>query len=518
MCASFCQQRYKHLKNFLHFCSAKIVIPLLIIAFCFSASQALAINASKFLQDVIEKIKKNYVEEVDEEKLIDGALEGMLPSLDPHSVYLNPANFHHSNEVMRGELGGIGVELMADHNLLRVVSPYENGPAFEAGIRTNDVITSVNGKNIADIAGGIPSAIDELRGAPGSVVKMEVIKEDGRVVEYQITRKVIKMQSVSVKLLANQSIAYIKIERFDSKTADSVQKEFGNLRKMAGKPLDGIILDLRWNPGGLLMQAVDVVDLFLSDRDIVSVRGRDKDSHITYHANEGDISDGIPIVVITNAGTASAGEIVAGALQDNKRALILGVKTFGKGSVQKSIPLPNGGALRLTTDLYYTPSGRTIQAIGIIPDIVVEEAVVNPVRSKDKIVSEASLKGHIIAKVHSSNAKDVKNNNLVHKESYGNKVDQNAQNTVRIQKKNPQRGGNINTAGFIETVIGDETHDFQLMRAIDIIKGMVLLKVTGEGLGADVSRETNREDNSKVTYASHGDSEDDKDQGDGEDE
>lgn len=438
------------------------VCPFIIVQQLTTVQYALASDSAAFLSDVIKQIEANYVKKVDDNVLIEGALEGMLPALDPHSMYLNPKSLREISNAASGEFCGIGVELIADHGALRVISPYENSPAFDVGIRANDIIVGIDGKSVVDIEGGPYGAIEKLRGENGTVVTLTVLKESGQIVEYKVIRTTIKIQSVNVKLLANKTIAYIKIKYFNEQTARSIQRELENLKKIPNIHLDGLIIDLRWNPGGPLDQAIGVADLFLDDVDIVSVRGREEDSQITYHSNEGDISENLPIVVITNSGTASASEIVASAMQDNRRALILGTRTFGKGSVQNIIPLSNGGAMKLTTDLYYTPSGKAIQAIGITPDIVVEEAVVNRVHREIDAISESSLKHHIAA-----------SKNYRSDEANANHVSSSGSNN-----KDLERGMNAKSresTALVEKAIGDESQDFQLMRAIDTIKGMSLL-------------------------------------------
>ena len=450
--------------------SSKLLSYFVIVSIFYltSTNISFAVSTGEFLQDIITKIKANYVREVDEKKLIDSALSGMLGSLDPHSAYLDAKTFNENKDIIQGEFSGIGAELIFEQNALRIISPYKDSPAFRVGIRPNDVIVAINGKNISEIEGGAHKAVEELKGAVGSVVLLKVLKRDGKIRDYKIVREMVKIPSVNVKLVSNKSIAYINIKSFNGNTAISVQKEFENLKKMANNKLDGIIFDLRWNGGGLLNQAVEVVDLFLNDSDIVSVRGNDKEEDISYHSNEGDISFGLPIVVIINSGTASAGEIVAGAFQDNKRALILGTKSFGKGSIQRIIPLSNGGALKLTSYMYYTPNGNEIQAMGIMPDIVVEEAIVYPVQSTS-VISEASLKGHIIPE--SNQIRDDKAQNKI-------KQQEEVQNHLQMNQKEQKSASDIKEVIdlTLEKITGEEGKDFQLMRAIDTIKGMSLYK------------------------------------------
>jgi carboxyl-terminal processing protease len=424
-----------------------------------------AADAMDFLRDVTKQIKENYIKEVDEKVLINGALEGMLPALDPHSAYLDPQNYRAMRNIARGEFGGIGVELFLERGMLKVISPYENGPAFRAGIKVNDVIVGVNGQDISEMEGGMFQALQELRGPVGRAVTLKVAREDGQLLDFRMVREIMNIQSVHVKSLANGTVAYMKIKHFNGKTASAVQTEFANLRRQSSN-LRGLILDLRWNPGGVLDQAVGVTDLFLSDKDIVFVRGRDKEAQITYHANEGDISNGMPIVVLINTGTASAGEIVAGALQDNKRAIILGMKSFGKGSVQRLIPLSNGGALKLTTDLYYTPGGRTIQAHGVVPDIVVEEAIVTSIKEREWL-SEDKLKGHIIPK-----SGETALSASPHRDNFQKGVDGGDSKNIKVRN-----GGITDDKKYeLNKVAGNEQKDFQLMRAIDTLNGMNLYK------------------------------------------
>ncbi len=346
------------------------------------------------LWQVITYIKKEYVNPVDDNKLMEAALDGMLASLDPHSAFLNQKEFNEIKVKLNGEFGGLGIEVITEHRLIKVITPYEGSPAFEAGIKIGDYITAIDGQLVKGM--NMSEAIEKMRGQPNTKVRLNIYREaTGENLELTATRKVIKVNNVKTEKL-DGDIAYINVRNFHNKTAENIANHYNSLQQSNQRPFKGVILDLRWNPGGALEQAKEVADLFLSKGDIVSVRGRNNVIMYSFHAKQDDIANGLPMVVLINGGSASASEIVAGALQDNKRAIIVGTKSFGKGSVQTVVDLPNGAALKLTTALYYTPNGRSIQAEGIMPDIILEEAAVQPVEMK-QITSESSLPQHLPA-------------------------------------------------------------------------------------------------------------------------
>jgi carboxyl-terminal processing protease len=320
--------------------------------------------------DVFERVRNDYVDEVSDDTLIESAINGMLTALDPHSNYLNAKNFTDMKVQTRGEFGGLGIEVSMENGLIKVVSPIDDTPAARAGLKPGDFITHLNGAPVQGLT--LPEAVEKMRGPENSEVTLRIRRAGRDPFDVKLVRAKIKIQSVRSHLEGN--IAYIRITSFTEQTDVGLAAAMKNLKQQAGVKLVGVILDLRNNPGGLLDQAVAVTDAFLEKGEIVSTRGRRPDDAQRYNAHPGDITGGLPMVVLINGGSASASEIVAGALQDHHRAILVGTRTFGKGSVQTIIPLPGHGAMRLTTARYYTPSGRSIQAKGIDPDIVVEAA------------------------------------------------------------------------------------------------------------------------------------------------
>ena len=321
--------------------------------------------------DVFERVRAEYVEGTTDEQLIESAINGMLTSLDPHSSYLNRKSFQDMQVQTRGEFGGLGIEVTMENGLIKVVSPIDETPAFRAGLQPGDLIIQLNGEAVMGLS--LNEAVEKMRGPVGSDIKVTVRRgEAGEPFEVTLTRAVIKVQSVRYR--TEGDIGYIRITSFNEQTQQGLEKAIASIQQQLGDKLKGYVLDLRNNPGGLLDQAVSVSDTFLEKGEIVSTRGRKAEEGTRYNAKPGDLAKGLPVVVLVNGGSASASEIVAGALQDHKRALVLGTQSFGKGSVQTIIPLPGHGAMRLTTARYYTPSGKSIQALGITPDIEVHPA------------------------------------------------------------------------------------------------------------------------------------------------
>ena len=317
--------------------------------------------------EVMERAKATYVEEVTDKQLIEAAINGMLTSLDPHSSYLNEKDFKYMNEQTSGKFGGLGIEITMEQGLVKIVSPIDDTPAFKAGLKPGDYITNIDGETIIGMT--LNEAVEKMRGKPGTKVKLTIRRLNEKPFDVTLKREEIKTQSVKSDI--KDDVLYIRIGSFSEDVDKDVKKAFEKAKKNRKEPLKGIVLDVRNNPGGLLDQAVAVSSLFLDQGEIVSTRARNEEDTIRYSAKGKDITEGLPIVVLINNGSASASEIVAGALQDHKRAVVLGEKSFGKGSVQTVVPLGNEGAMRLTTARYYTPSGRSIQATGIEPDIVV---------------------------------------------------------------------------------------------------------------------------------------------------
>jgi carboxyl-terminal processing protease len=343
--------------------------------------------------DVFEKIRTDYVEPPDETKLIDAAINGMLASLDPHSSFMDPKAHREMQQQTRGEFGGLGIEVTMEDGVIKVVSPIDDTPASKAGILSNDIITKIDGEQVQGQS--LNQAVDKMRGPVNTSVKL-TIQRGKDVKEVTITRDIIRVQSVRSRE-EGTDVGYIRITSFSEQTTDGLKKAVDNLtQKIGADKLKGFVVDLRNNPGGLLDQAVSVSDAFLDRGEIVSTRGRNPEETQRFNARPGDWAKGKPLVVLINGGSASASEIVAGALQDHKRATLIGTRSFGKGSVQTIIPLGSGnGALRLTTARYYTPSGRSIQAKGIVPDIEVLQDVPDELKSRTDTKGEASLRGHL---------------------------------------------------------------------------------------------------------------------------
>ncbi len=345
--------------------------------------------------DVFEKIRSDYVERPDEQKLVEAAINGMLTSLDPHSSYMDTKSYRDMQVQTRGEFGGLGIEVTQEEGLVKVVTPIDDTPASRAGIMAGDLISAIDDEAVLGLT--LNQAVDKMRGPVNTSVKLTVLRgaqKEPR--EVKLTRAVIQIRSVRSRQ-EGDDIGYIRITQFSEQTFDGVKQALQKFQQdMPGDKLKGYVLDLRNNPGGLLDQSVSVSNAFLDKGEIVSTRGRNADETQRYNARAGDISKGKPVVVLINGGSASASEIVAGALQDHKRATILGTRSFGKGSVQTIIPLgQNNGALRLTTARYYTPSGRSIQAKGIDPDIQILQDVPDELKGRDETKGEAALKGHL---------------------------------------------------------------------------------------------------------------------------
>jgi carboxyl-terminal processing protease len=324
---------------------------------------------------VFERVRADYVEEVTDEKLVEAAINGMLSHLDPHSSYLDAKAYRDMQVQTRGEFGGLGIEVTMENGLVKVVSPIDDTPAARAGVKPGDYITHIDGTQVLGLS--LAEAVEKMRGRVGTKIKITVRRPDVEPLELTLTRDVIKIQSVRSRIEGD--IGYIRVTSFNERADVGVKQALETFKKDLGKRLKGVILDLRNNPGGLLDQAVGISDIFLDKGEIVSTRGRNPDSAQRWNAKKGDLADGLPMVVLINGGSASASEIVAGALQDHRRAILLGTRSFGKGSVQTIIPLAGHGAMRLTTARYYTPSGVSIQAKGIEPDIVVEQAKIEAI-------------------------------------------------------------------------------------------------------------------------------------------
>ena len=319
--------------------------------------------------EVLEKIQNEYVEEVDQAEIIDSAINGALQSLDPFSAYMNPKVFEESQSETSGEFGGLGIEVSMESGVIIVIAPIDDTPASKAGIKAGDYIVKINGEQVQGKT--LMEAVNLMRGPVGTSIEITVRRKGLRKAKiFKITREIIEIKSVISKIVDNK-VGYLRLRAFNANSSSQLKKEIAKIEK--NKKLVGYILDLRNNPGGLLSQAVIISDFFLNDGEIVSTKGRKKRENRKFFAKKGDKIDGKPLIVLINNGSASASEIVAGALQDQKRAILLGETTFGKGSVQSIIPLKNRGAIRLTISKYYLPSGKSISEVGVVPDIKVEE-------------------------------------------------------------------------------------------------------------------------------------------------
>ena len=344
--------------------------------------------------DVLERVRSDYVEKPDDTSLVENAINGMLAALDPHSAYLSSKHFRDMQIQTRGEFGGLGIEVTTENGIVKVVSPIDDTPAAKAGVQANDLITHLDNDQIVGLT--LEQAVEKMRGPVNTPITLTIVRK-GRddPFDIKVTRDIIKIQAVKSRLEQDGEVIYTKITTFNEQTHSNLAKQVEALKKQTTKKVKGYVVDLRNNPGGLLDQAVAVSDDFLEKGAIVLTKGRNLEETQRSQARPGDITDGKRIIVLINGGSASASEIVAGALQDHKRATVIGTRSFGKGSVQTIIPLGQNGALRLTTARYYTPSGRSIQAKGIEPDIIVEQDLPDDLKGKEKPRGEASLRGHL---------------------------------------------------------------------------------------------------------------------------
>jgi carboxyl-terminal processing protease len=347
--------------------------------------------------EVFERVRADYAEKPDDSKLVESAIKGMLAGLDPHSSYMDPREFREIQEETRGEFGGLGVEVTMENGLLRVTAPINDTPAAKAGVMANDIITKFDNEPLRGLT--LSQAIEKMRGRVHTRIKLTIMRKgQDKLIDVTIVRDLIRVKSVRSHNEGND-VGYIRITQFDEQTADGVKKAISNLTKQLGADkIKGFVIDLRDNPGGLLDQAISLSDAFLDKGEIVSTRGRNSEENQRFNARPGDLTKGKPVIVLINGGSASASEIVAGALQDHKRATLIGTRSFGKGSMQAIIPLgPGKGALQLTTARYFTPSGRSIQAKGIEPDIEVLQEPPADLNARVDTESEASLRGHLKA-------------------------------------------------------------------------------------------------------------------------
>lgn len=404
---------------------------------------------------IVERIKQDYVEEVTDEKLLTGALNGMLSALDPHSAYLEPKVYEELKAQTKGEFGGLGMEVTQENGLVKIISPIDDTPAQKAGLEAGDLIVAIDKKPV--MGHTLTEAVELLRGKPGTKVQIHIKREGKDVFDKTITRAIIHVKAVKWRTEGN--VGYIRISTFNETTVPLMKEAVADIKKKLGQKLEGYVLDVRNDPGGLLDAAIAASDLFLSKgQEIVSTRGRTSDSELRVYAEGNDITGNLPIVVLINGGSASASEILAGALQDNQRAVVVGTKSFGKGSVQALLPLTNGGAIKLTTARYYTPSGRSIQAKGIEPDIAIEQVhdKLEKVDEKDRIREEDF-----------AGALDTVKENKKITEEEKKKAEEDALDPEKQKKKK-------------------EIEDYQLMRAVDIVRTMAITqKYDKQKMGGD---------------------------------
>jgi carboxyl-terminal processing protease len=409
----------------------------------------------KLFGDVFERVRAEYVEEVSDETLIEAAINGMLTSLDPHSGYLDAKKYRDMQVQTKGEFGGLGIEVTMENGLVKVVSPIDDTPAYRAGIQAGDVITHIDNEPVLGMS--LSEAVERMRGPVDTTIAL-TLRRPGREepLDVSMARAVITISPV--RWHAEGDIGYLRVTTFNEQTESSLQQAIDQLKAQLGASLKGVVLDLRNNPGGLLEQAVAVADIFLDRGEIVSTRGRRPDSIQRFNARKGDLIDGRPMVVLINGGSASASEIVAGALQDHDRAIVMGTRSFGKGSVQTIMPLPGHGAIRLTTARYYTPAGTSIQAKGIVPDIEVQQSRVEVI-DEGASRREADLRGR-----------------LENDQSDGGGAS-GGDGSDKSGASSDGAGGGGDEQTSPETSTGDETtaaQDYQLARAVDLLRGVAM--------------------------------------------
>lgn len=420
-------------------------------------------RALSLFGDVFERVKQDYVEKPEDEQLVENALNGMLSSLDPHSSYMGKKAYADMQVQTRGEFGGLGIEVTMENGAIRVVSPIDDTPAAKAGIQPADLITGIDGEPVMGMS--LNDAVEKMRGPQGSDITVTIVRGDKEPFDVKLQRAVIKVQSVRHEVKEG-NVGYIRITSFTEQTQQGLEAAITDIKQKLGDKAVGYVLDLRNNPGGLLEQAVSVSDSFLENGEIVSTRGRNPEDVDRRNATPGDLIDGKPLVVLINGGSASASEIVSGALKDHHRAILLGTKSFGKGSVQTIMPIPGHGAIRLTTARYFTPSGRSIQALGIEPDIEVHPAKVEEL-TEPSMRSEADLKGALSNPNPDQKKKDAET---------GDKPKPGADATPTKAPGKPPGGEAALAAGDNPA----PAVDYQLARAIDLLQGVSLFAQQGK--------------------------------------
>ncbi len=417
--------------------------------------------------DVFERVRADYVDPIEDRKLLEYALQGMLSNLDPHSTYMTAEETKAMSVQNRGEFGGLGIEVTMENGVVKVVSPIDETPAARAGVQAGDLIVEIDGQQVMGLS--LNDAVEKMRGRVGTPITLTIVRSGApEPLRLTLTRDIIQIRSVRSRI-ENGNVGYIRMSAFNAQTFPGLQKAFQDIDKEAGNKLIGYVLDLRNNPGGLLDQAISVSDAFLDKGEIVSTRGRKPEDTRRDNATPGDLAKGLPVVVLINGGSASASEIVAGALQDHKRAIVMGTQSFGKGSVQTLLDVPGGGSIKLTTARYYTPSGASIQGTGITPDIVVERAKIVEEKSAFGEIHEADLKGSL------------KNPNAQPAPAQPAVPDP----TLQPEGAKPENGAKteekVPPAADKTTAKpeGEPANDYQLIRAVDVLQGIALYKSTG---------------------------------------
>ncbi len=429
-----------------------------------AATETLPYEDLRTFTEIFGRIKKDYVEPVSDKKLLEDAVKGMLSGLDPHSAYLDPEEYQELKEGTSGQFGGLGIEVTMENGFIKVVSPIDDTPAQKAGIKAGDLIIKLDDKPVKGMT--LAEAVKHMRGAAGSKILLFVVREGADApLKITITRDIIKVKSVKNRIL-EKDYGYVRISSFQSGTGEALKEALAKLKKDNKEPLKGIVLDLRNNPGGVLNAAVEVSDAFMKSGLIVYTEGRIANSQMRFSAAPDDLIDGAPMVVLINAGSASASEIVAGALQDSKRAIIMGEKSFGKGSVQTILPTNTGSAIKLTTARYFTPSGRSIQAKGIEPDVALANVKLESLdkeKSDFKPVKEADLSHHLekIGKEAEEDKKDAEDKD---KPADDNKDESNKDKQSKDDKKDSP-----------EKAVLDTTKDYPLYEALNLLKGISIM-------------------------------------------
>ena len=418
-----------------------------------AGSESLPLDELRSYSEAFTRIKNDYVEPVDDRKLLEEAIRGMLAGLDPHSAYLDKESYDELQEGTSGEFGGLGIEVGMEDGFIKVIAPIDDTPAQKAGVKAGDLIIKLDDSPVKGIS--LNDAVKLMRGQPGTTIKLTIIRNgEEKPLEFTLTRAVIKIASIRSSTL-EPGYGYVRISNFQANTGPDLRKELDKLKQDNSNNLKGIVLDLRNNPGGVLNAAVEVADMFLDKGLIVYTEGRVRDSQLRFNAKPGDNVDKVPMIVLVNGGSASASEIVAGALQDHKRAVIMGQKTFGKGSVQTILPMSNGSAIKLTTARYFTPSGRSIQASGIVPDITTDILKLEKVEETAGQVKEADLSGHL-------------DNGQPQNQSPMDQPVKEQDTSMPDEKAAEQEPPPLSTT------------DYELYEALNVLKGMALLHRTEE--------------------------------------